>query len=239
MIAKNVVSAGVKAATGMELSMESINLGITKPEIGIKKLKLFNPSGFEDKVMADMPEIYVDYNAKAFLKRNIHLRKLKMHLKEFVVVRNEGGGLNIDSLTAIREKKTKAPPQKKKSAGPAFKIDVMELKIDKVIFRDYAKGILPKRMEFVVSINERYENITDPRTLTRLIVLKALMNTTVAKLTDFNIESLKTGIPDILERTRMLPKETADRALEAGKKIRQKTEETIEKTTDMLKKVLE
>ena len=62
MIIKTSVTTGVKAMTGLKLNIRSMNVGIFKSLIGINELQLHNPQGFKDKLMVDLPEIYVDYN---------------------------------------------------------------------------------------------------------------------------------------------------------------------------------
>ena len=102
MIIKTSVTTGVKAMTGLKLSIGSMNVGVFKSLMGINELKLYNPQGFEDDLMIDLPEIYVDYNLGAFMKGKTHLEEVRLHLKEFIVVKNEDGELNLDSLNVVK-----------------------------------------------------------------------------------------------------------------------------------------
>jgi len=143
---------------------------------------------------------------------------------------------------------------------PELQIDVLELKIGKVVYKDYSKGTPPKSKEFNVNIDERYENITDPRAFISLIMVKALKNTTIASLTNFNLGALQENVAGKLKETTQKVVETADKAIETGKdleekvkeasekaaeagkdvekKVKEAAKETIEKTTDTLKKIL-
>ncbi|MFA6282397.1 MAG: hypothetical protein WCY05_07875, partial [Candidatus Omnitrophota bacterium] len=47
-IIKASVEKGVEVVTGLKLNIGSFNVGIFKPAIHIKNLKLFNPGGFPD-----------------------------------------------------------------------------------------------------------------------------------------------------------------------------------------------
>ncbi len=98
MIIKTSVTTGVKAVTGLKLKIGSMNVGVFKSLLGINELQLYNPAGFEDKLMVDLPEIYVDYNMGAIMGGKVHLEEVRLHLKEFIVVKNEEGELNLDSL---------------------------------------------------------------------------------------------------------------------------------------------
>ena len=60
LIAKSVLTGGVKAITGLKLSIGRMNVGILNTLIGVKEMKLYNPPDFVDKLMVDMPEIYID-----------------------------------------------------------------------------------------------------------------------------------------------------------------------------------
>ncbi len=242
LIVKTSITAGVKAMTGLKLSIKSMNIGILNTLIGIKKLQLYNPPGFVDKLMVDLPEVYVDYNFGAFIKKKVHLEEVRLDLKEFSVIRNEKGELNLDSLRVVEEKKEEKVEgeegkEEEKAKMPELQIDVLELKIGKVVYKDYSKGTPPKVREFNVNIDERYENITNPRTLITLIIVKALKNTTIARLTNFNLGALQEDVAEKLKETTKKVVETADKAIETGKDVKKKVKETSEKAAEAGKDV--
>lgn len=244
LIVKTSVKAGVKAMTGLKLNIKSMNVGILNSLIGMNGVQLFNPPGFVDELMVDLPEVYIDYDLGAFIKRKVHLEEVRLNLKEFSVIKNEKGELNLDSLRVVKgEKEEKVEGEKEKTKMPELQIDVLELKIGKVVYKDYSKGTPPKSKEFNVNIDERYENITDPRAFISLIIVKALKNTTIARLTNFNLGALQENVAGKLKETTRKVMETADKVIETGKddvgkKVKEAAKETIEKTTDTLKKFL-
>ena len=89
MIIKTAVEKGVEVVTGLPLQMKGLTVGIIKTLVGIRDLKVLNPAGFKDRVMIDMPEIYVDYNLPDIIKGKIHLNDVRLNLKEFVVVKKK------------------------------------------------------------------------------------------------------------------------------------------------------
>jgi hypothetical protein len=247
LIVKTSITAGVKAMTGLKLSIKSMNIGILNTLIGINGLQLYNPPGFVDKLMVDLPEVYVDYDLGAFIKGKVHLEEVKLDLKEFSVIKNEKGELNLDSLRVVEEKKEEKVEgeegkEEEKTKMPELQIDVLELKIGKVVYKDYSKGTPPKVREFNVNIDERFENITNPRTFISLIIVKALKNTAIARLTNFNLGALQEDVAEKLKETTKKVVETADKALETGKdlekKVKDTAKKTIEKATDTIKKIL-
>ena len=244
MIIKTSVTAGVRAMTGLKLSIRSMDIGIFKTLIGINGLQLYNPSGFVDELMIDVPEIYVDYNLGAFMKGRTHLEEVRLNLKEFIIVKNEAGELNLDSLKVVKAEEEEEVIDEGKKGGtkmPELQIDVLELRIDKVVYKDYSKGTPPKVKEYNVNINERFENITDPKTIVRLIIFKALKNTAIASLTNFDLGKLQKGLTGTIKKTAEMALETPGRAIEVGKeageKIKETARETVEKAADTIKKL--
>jgi uncharacterized protein involved in outer membrane biogenesis len=153
--------------------------------------------------MVDIPEIYVNYDLPALIKGTVHLPELRLDMKEFVVVRNAKGKLNLDALKPVQQNQAGKKPQEKpkeKSAGkmPQIKIDSFTLKIGTVIYKDYTKAGKPEIREFKVNLSESYTNVDDPVKLANLIVVKALANTSIASLTGFDLNRLKGSVNDVL-----------------------------------------
>ncbi len=233
IIVKNVLSAGVKAFTGLGLKAESIDVGIPQTHISVQNLQLFNPPDFSDKVMLNMPEIYIDYDLGAFLNRKVHLEEIRINMQEFVVVKNKDGKLNLDSLKAVQAKKKTAEEQKKEKAKlPEIQIDLLKLTIGKVIYKDYsAGGPEPSVREFNINIDEQFENITDPYALSSIILVKALSNTAISRLTNFDLSDLtqdvsamaqkaaKESVEKISSEAQKAVSDAADTLGEAGKKL--------------------
>ncbi len=253
MIIKTSVTAGVKAMTGLKLNIRSMNIGVFKSLISINGLQLHNPQGFEDELMIDFPEIYVDYNLGAFMKGKTHLEEVRLHLKEFIVVKNEAGELNLNSLKVVKaaeddekggeEETEKGDGAKEKTKMPDIQIDLLALRIDRVIYKDYSKGGSPKVKEFNVNIDERYVDITDPQSLGRLIIVKALKNTTIASLANFDIGTLQKGLAETVRKTAAKAMEAQAKAVEAGEdlieeKTTEATQGAVKKAADTIKKIL-
>lgn len=202
MLVKVSVEKGVLVVTGLPLKIRGLSIGIMNTLVGIKDLRLFNPEGYKDEIMLDMPEIYVDYDLPAVFKGKIHLQEMRIDMRQFTVVKNEKGELNLDSLKVVQAQKEGKKPQEKtaKEGGkaPDIQIDSLELKIGKVLFKDYSRSGAPSVKEFNVNLDEKYENITDPYTLVSLIVVKTLMNTTIASLTNFDLGGLQGTVSDTL-----------------------------------------
>ncbi len=234
LIARTVINNLVKSITGLHLSIKSINLGITTTNIDVEDLKLYNPRGFHDKIMADIPQIYIDYSLGALLKRKIYFREIKFDLKEFVVIKNKDGKLNIDSLKTVKKGK-KEEVKEKREGLLKMQVDILHLKIERVIYKDYTKGLPPPMIKkYNINLNEKYTNITDPQQLAQLILYKALIKTSIAKLAGFSIDFLQHNLSNLLRQTGILGK-PALKAMELG----EGAEGAVKEVGEKLKGVLE
>lgn len=226
-LAKNIIvdvslSNWARSMTGADLRVDSMDIGIIKTRVDIKGLKLFNPPGFPGKLLADMPEVYVDYDLAAFFRRKIHFEEIRLNLKELNVIRNEEGKVNVDSLNLVQGIKGRHESTKKDEM-PELKIDLLKLKIGKVVFKNYSRGLTPIIVEYEVNIDEQFENINDPYQFASILVAKSLTKTPLEQLAEFDLRSL----------TREANKAWND-ALDETKKA---TSETVEKAKDTLKKI--
>jgi len=193
-VAKGAVQNVFQAMTGLELTMKRLNIGILTTSIEVKDLRLHNPPAFKDRVMFDLPEIYVDYNLTSILKGRAHLEEVRLDLKELLIIKNERGELNLDYLKPAAAEKEPAEAKKpeetaatKEKKTPEIQIDRLVLRVGKVIYKDYS-GTTPMIREFDINLNETHENITDINALVPLLVSKALINTTIASLANYDMD---------------------------------------------------
>jgi hypothetical protein len=197
-IAASVFTTAIRSFTDLPAGVKSVKVGIFKNAAEINGFKLYNPkNAFKDRVMLDMPALYIDYDPGSFFAGTKHIRKINLNVKEFYVIKNEGGELNLDSLKAIQSKSSGSRGSKQEVK---FKIDVLELKIGKVIYKDYTKGATPFVKEFNIGLDERYENIDNPYVFASLVVFKALANTGVSSLANYDIGPLKNAASDAVNK---------------------------------------
>jgi hypothetical protein len=236
LVIKVGVEKGVRIATGLPLKISSFRLGLARTLVGIKSMKLYNPKGFEDKIMLDMPEIYVDYHLTPVFRGKIHLQDMRINLKEFVVVKNKDGKVNLDSLKVVKEQKSgsaaERPAARPKKAGgkaPEMQIDSLELKIGKVIYKDYSKGAKPSVQEFNIGIDEKYNDIDSPQALITLIMVRAFTGTTIGRLANIDMKALQGSISDTLAGATEVVSEKAAEAKLAAEKAAKEAEAAAQK----------
>ena len=192
VLAKAAVVGGVKAATGLGIEIGSLDVGLFNTQLGVKGLRVLNPNGFPDQVMVLLPELYVDYDLGSFLKGQAHLKTVRMDLAELVVVKNEAGQVNVNSLRPIQEKNEAAAKKEKKPAKPTpLQVDVLEFKVGRVVYKDYSKTANPVVKTFDLNLHERIEHVTSPEALASAVLVRTLAKTTLAQLTNIDLKTLQ------------------------------------------------
>jgi hypothetical protein len=199
-IIKFSIEKGVEVVTGLKMNIRSLNVGIFHSAVRIKGLRIFNPPQFKDRVMMDMPEIYVDYDLPAIFGGNVHLKELRLNLKELIVVKNAKGELNLNSLKVVKAKNDGVKPEAEGGKAPNMQIDSLDLKIGRAVYKDYTASPSPSVKEFNVNIDEHYANITNPYAVVSIIVVKALANTAIAGLANFDLNGLQGTVMDSLAK---------------------------------------
>jgi len=229
------VEQAVKAVTGLPLKIDSLKVGLAPTTIDIRGMRLFNPPGFAESLMIDIPEIYVDYNLAEMLTGKVHLNDVRLDLNEFIVVKSKEGAVNINYLKTIQEK---LPPPK--PGQEPVKIDNLTLKMNRVVYKDYAKGgAEPVVKEIKLGIDQTYKDIKDLNTIIAIIVVKAVSQTALSNipgLDTVNVKELNSLFSGTLkgatDSTKVILKETTGTL----KNTEQGLKETAGKITDIFKK---
>ena len=194
LVAKAAINQGVKAVTGVNVDVGTIDIGLLSSHVGVKGLRVLNPKGFPEPVMVSVPELFVDYDLGAFFKNQVHLEAVRIHLAELVVIKNAQGQVNVNSLKPVQSANAGPPPSEQQSGkAPKLVIDEVGLKVGRVVYKDYAQTP-PMEKTFDVNLDEHYQHITNPVLLGGLIVSKALARTTVAQLANLDVSGLTASV---------------------------------------------
>lgn len=217
VIVKAAVEYGAKAVTGMPLSMGKLDLNFQNSFVDIANLVVKNPEGFNDTELIDIPKVFVAYNLSDILKGKVHLSKIEFDMRQFTVVKNEKGEVNLDRLKALQG--TQKPSAQKPSEGPKapakpvpVQIDVMRLRIGKVVYEDYSSG-QPSTKEFLINLDQVFQNITDLNSVVRLIVLKAMMSSGLSNLVNFDLGGLEGALTGAFQGSAKFATQAASQGL--------------------------
>ena len=173
IIAKTILTKGLKAVCGLEFKVDSIDIGILSTSVEIKGLKVYNPAGFSDKLLADVPEIYLDYDLGSLFSNKLHLKELRVNVKELLIVQDNRTKVNLNSLAVL------APlPSNKKP--PEVQIDKLNLRIRKMVYKNYVLSKNPQIIEINADINEDLTDVNNPRKFSGSEVMKLLSHFGIA-----------------------------------------------------------
>jgi hypothetical protein len=138
-IVRVIMEHNIRAQTGMDAEIGRVELGLTKPTLEIRDLKIYNPPSFGGTLFLDIAEIHAEYDRVALAEKKIHLTLLRFNLAELDVVKSQNGYLNLDTMAKAPKTKSHpaAAPNFKKQTGYDFKqIDMLNVSFNKVKYID-------------------------------------------------------------------------------------------------------
>jgi uncharacterized protein involved in outer membrane biogenesis len=216
LIAKTALTAGVRAMTGLELTVGRMAVGLLSTSIDMRNVRIVNPPGFQERTLVSLPRVYVDYDLGAFLGGRVHLEALTIAVDQINVVRGTEEQVNVMALKPIREPQGgPAPPGPAAGKAPPLQIDVLELEIG--------------------------THITDAQALVQLIIIRALGPTNVAKMIGLNVGQLAERVSQTMQGATGIPLDHVTSSLFSNPQVQagvQGMQDTVEQTAETLKKFL-
>ncbi|MEO6181516.1 MAG: hypothetical protein ABIP71_00090 [Verrucomicrobiota bacterium] len=212
-IARKVVERRLRAATGMETSIEKMTLGFASSSIHIKNLVLKNPTEFGGDTFLDMPELQIEYDRDALRAWKLHLRFVRLNLQKVHVVENREGKSNLDSM-----KKPSKPDRSPSQTIPQTNNPLPEFGFDGIDRLDVSIGTI----EFTSSKNPENNLVQN------FAVTNEIFNNLKTEL-DFQTAGvvliLKAGLSGALD---------FDSFFKAGSKVGKKSKKKMPKTPEPL-----
>lgn len=229
MAAKAAAEKITRRITGLRLIIDDFDMSILKTSIVMKELLLLNPKGFSEKIMFDIAEAYIDYDFPGLLKKKLYFKKLRLNVTEFSIIRNADGELNLAALNLAKAKeKEGVAPAAEDEKPPKVKIDLLELKIGKVIYKDYTQGAKPFIVETNLNIDEKFKNITDAYSIMNILVVEAVKKAALEQYLSITLEGLIKPVAKTLQATQQLGSGTVTVIKEAGKQVSEAVKKAAE-----------
>ena len=178
-IIKTAVTISASNILGTKVHIDKFTIGISEPTLEIFGLKIYNPEDFPQGILIDINKIGAEYDLPSILKGTLHLPIVVLDLQEMIIIKNQEGLLNVDSLKIIQQEAEKEKHKEKKKSVPKKKMSLMidetHLNLGKVIFKDYSKGTEPVVREYNIAIkNKVYKDINSIPRLVTMIVLEGV-----------------------------------------------------------------
>ncbi len=184
-VIKSVVTAIASNVTGAPVHMDGFSMDIFSSTIHITGFKMGNPSGFPEGVLVSCPKINVIYDSASLLKQDPHFLLVEVELKEMVLTKNKAGKLNVDSLKIVH-------PSKSASSTP-MRIDLLNLSIGKIVYKDYTNGPEPSVKVFDINGHKSYKRVPTAQQLA-LLVLAEPMKAAAIKNAEIYGVAMFTGV---------------------------------------------
>jgi uncharacterized protein involved in outer membrane biogenesis len=173
---KSLIGTVASSVTGAPTHVGGLSLSVIRQSIKITNFRMYNPAGFPQDILVDIPKMGVSCNLGVLLRGKIHIKRIDFELKEVVMAKNKEGRLNVDSLKITEEKKPGTPEKKAKKPAKemAIQIDLANLAIGKIVSKDYSVEGPPVIKVYDVNLNKSYKNITSVQQLAVLIISEPL-----------------------------------------------------------------
>lgn len=185
---KRAITSYMTRVTGAAVTIDVFSLSLIKQSVRIQGFKLYNPEGFPQGVLLDIPEVRADYDFALLLGKRVHLYLLLIDLKEARIFRNRDGRLNVDSLKVAQKEKRPSDSENEKMP---MQIDTLVLSVGKVSYKDFTRPELLGLQEFNINIKDRtYKNITSARQLAVLVLIESIKGTAIKDALIYGVGNL-------------------------------------------------
>lgn len=185
-VVRQIVTRRLQAATGMEVKIGAVHVGLLAPTMTIEKLKLYNTAEFGGSLCFDMPELHLEYDPAAVRAGMIHLPLVRLNLAEIGLVQDKKGRSNFDAL-----QKEGTPSPAHTNSVDRFKfagIDTLDLSLGKLRFSKLGSG-QKEEVDFNIT-NQILHNVKSETDLAGVAVLLALRGSTSPGKPGFDLSGL-------------------------------------------------
>ncbi len=165
-IIRSVVTTVAAKVTGTRVEINGFSLSVLSSTINITGFKMYNPSGFPEGLLVSCPKIKVIYDRATLFKPDRRFLVVDIELQELGLTRNQDGKLNVDALKI-------AHPSTASSSAP-MRIDLLNLKIGQIVYKDYKGGAAPVVRVYQVNRSKSFKKIPTAQQLAVLVLAEPM-----------------------------------------------------------------
>ena len=185
LIIKSVVMNVATSITGAPVHMDGFSMSFLNSSVHITGFKMYNPAGFPEGMLVNCPKINVTFDRASLFNHKPHFLRIEVELKEMVLVKNKEGKLNVDSLKIVKQSKSSPPTP--------MQIDLLDLSIGKIVYKDYTIGTEPAVRVYDVNRHQSYKSVPTAEQLA-LLVLSEPMKAAAIKNAEIYGVAIFTGV---------------------------------------------
>lgn len=169
------VTRQLQSRTGFDATVASLSCNPFTGRLTIRGLVLTNPSSFPTGDFLQLREFHAAGEVWSLLSDRISLDELTLDVRRIALVRRADGRSNADLFAqnlgfvppALGVPAVASPPSLPAAAAPAspakkFRIKQLVLRVDQLVLADYS-GAAPDVKQYDLAVDQRYENVTEPR----------------------------------------------------------------------------
>ena len=169
IIAQKAVETIIEQTTGFPIRIESLQISPWHSRFAAGGIQLFNPPEFTERLFADVPRVYVDYEFGSLFCARAQITRADLHIREVVIVKNTNGHSNIEQLRGLRMYEAEG-----RSVARPFQIDTLNLQIGRVVTKEYNKDGSCKESTRVLDMTVTFRNVTEKTDINRRIFYAVL-----------------------------------------------------------------
>jgi hypothetical protein len=169
-ITKQLIESRMRVATGMDVEIGQVDVGLLTPTITIQNFKLYNGPDFGGSIFIDMPELHLEYDPMAIRSGKLHFKLVRLDLAEVALVQDKKGRFNVQDLQKRGHNTSSGmalPNEHFKFTG----IDTFNLSLGKFLLSNLATG-REEEMDFGIK-NQISHNVKSEADLSGLSLLLA------------------------------------------------------------------
>lgn len=91
-IVKRTIQSRVNASGVAEVEIGGLNIGLLRPHLEVRDLKVYGQSQFGGVQLLDLPELRVEYDREALNRQELKLRLVRIRLNELTLMDGFAGG---------------------------------------------------------------------------------------------------------------------------------------------------
>ena len=140
-LARSFAEQQIRRNTGFDTKLGKVQIGLLEPRVTFENLTLYNPPEFGGSAFFDAPDIHVEYVPSQLALGRVHLKFVRLNLRELNIVETNGKTNLLELLRDI------IPPSDTNSSTRSSRytftgIDLLNLSIGRIRYIDPRR---PKR----------------------------------------------------------------------------------------------
>lgn len=94
-VARNYLEDRLRRETGFDVRIGHLEVSLLAPRVSIENAVIYNPADFGGSIFLDIPEVHFEYDKSRLAIGKLHLKLLRLDIREFHIVENQHGRTNL------------------------------------------------------------------------------------------------------------------------------------------------